>query len=974
MGKNRSGACTDGASSGLGVESPTDAGGPCSLRQQALNPSEPKGITRGHDSPHNPGGQSGFGRRPRAPMLVFNAMIVADSATSRQHQDAAASAAVTFLFSDIEGSTRLWEQMPDKMRSALEIHDSIAQSCIERHRGTLVKKTGDGVHAAFADPLDALNAMLDMQLQLAAAGEAAGFALALRCGLHLGADERRDGDFYGQHVNRAARVMSVAHGGQMLLSEAVQTQVQTRLPQGVSLRDLGLCRLRDLSAPLRLFQLEHPQLRADFPALRSLEATPNNLAQQLNSFVGRERELTEVRAQLDAARLVTLLGTGGIGKSRLSVQLGAELMDDFPDGVWFVELAPLTDPRLVAQAVASVLSVKEEAGHPVIDALVKHVRDRRMLIILDNCEHVVHAAADVAKKLLQAGPQLKILTSSREVLRVAGEVAYQVPALSSPEKGRAIVLDELTRHEAVRLFIDRATAAQPKFRINDKNAEAVTEICQRVDGIPLAIELAAARARALPVEKIAERLRDRFKILATTDQTVLPRQRTLQALIDWSYDYLSEKEQALFRRLSVFAGGWTLEAAEAVCAGNGIDADDVLDLLTALVEKSLVAMDAEGGRYRMLETVREYAQEKIEQDDDAAKTRARHLDFYLSFSEQARPYLVGPHQAVWLGYIDLELENILAAHDWANKTPSRRQIKSQLVRGLRMYFFSRGFLNLGLRLYSALLEDAGINEQDGERCRVLFGAGQFSFYTGDYARARQYLEESLNVARTIGDERAAAAVLVPLGLACSGELDFAAANQHLGAAVELARQSNDKREISATLTALAMLHRAQGRLDVAEPACEEALALARECGDHELVGRYLLNLAMVSISQTQLDRARALLLEAVTIAEQIGSKTVAQSAFDVCAGLCSVIGSWTQAARLFAIAEAHRVTLGVKRDPADDSFLAPLIENIKSALTPHDLVAIEANHRNTPVGEALAFAKDWLDAQTPVRDVTYPHR
>jgi tetratricopeptide (TPR) repeat protein len=277
-------------------------------------------------------------------------------------------------------------------------------------------------------------------------------------------------------------------------------------------------------------------------------------------------------------------------------------------------------------------------------------------------------------------------------------------------------------------------------------------------------------------------------------------------------------------------------------------------------------------------------------------------------------------------------------------------------------------------LYSALLEDAGINEQDGERCRVLFGAGQFSFYTGDYARARQYLEESLNVARTIGDERAAAAVLVPLGLACSGELDFAAANQHLGAAVELARQSNDKREISATLTALAMLHRAQGRLDVAEPACEEALALARECGDHELVGRYLLNLAMVSISQTQLDRARALLLEAVTIAEQIGSKTVAQSAFDVCAGLCSVIGSWTQAARLFAIAEAHRVTLGVKRDPADDSFLAPLIENIKSALTPHDLVAIEANHRNTPVGEALAFAKDWLDAQTPVRDVTYPHR
>ena len=354
--------------------------------------------------------------------------------------------------------------------------------------------------------------------------------------------------------------MCAAHGGQMLLSKVVADQVNGTLPDGATLRDLGTVRLRDLSGPEHIYQLVHPNLRADFPALRSLEGTPNNLTQQLNSFIGRERELVEIKQMLGSNRLVTLLGMGGIGKSRLSMQLAAEVLDDFPDGVWFVEFAPLTDARLVPQALASVLGVKEEAGRPVIEALLKYVRDKRLLVVLDNCEHVVHACADLAKQLLQAGSGVKVLTSSRDYLQIAGETTYHVPTLSAPDPQAKESLSALAAHEAVRLFIDRVTAARPEFVLTGGNATAVADICHQLDGIPLAIELAAARARALSVENIAARLNDRFKLLVTSDRTVLPRQRTLRALIDWSYDLLDERERAAFQRLAVFAGGWTLEA------------------------------------------------------------------------------------------------------------------------------------------------------------------------------------------------------------------------------------------------------------------------------------------------------------------------------------------------------------------------------------------------------------------------------
>jgi class 3 adenylate cyclase len=430
-----------------------------------------------------------------------------------------ASAVATILFTDIEGSTRLWDQEPERMRPALASHDALVRGVIETHRGTVVKLTGDGVYAAFADPVDAITATLRMQLALADPAATNGVPLRVRCGLHTGTLEHHDNDYFGSEVNRGARIMSAAHGGQVILSQAVVDHMAGRLPAEVTLRDLGSVRLRDLSRPEHVYQVVHPKLRQDFPALRSLEATPNNLPQQVSSFVGREEVLRQVKTVFEATRLLTLLGVGGLGKTRLSLQVGADVMDEYPDGVWFVELAPLPDPRLVPQAVASALGVVEESGRPVQEALVKHVHDRKLLLILDNCEHLALAAAELAKALLQAGPQVKVLATSRESLHISGETTFSVPPLAVPPKHRPIALTALGEYESVRLFAERAVAAKPGFAMTEKNAQAIAEICRTLDGIPLALELAAARVRALPIEAIATRLSDRFRLPTGGDKT-----------------------------------------------------------------------------------------------------------------------------------------------------------------------------------------------------------------------------------------------------------------------------------------------------------------------------------------------------------------------------------------------------------------------------------------------------------------------
>jgi predicted ATPase/class 3 adenylate cyclase len=864
----------------------------------------------------------------------------------------------TFLFTDIEGSTRLWEQDPERMRPALARHDAIARAAVEKRRGTLVKMTGDGLHAAFADPLDAVHAALELQHALADPDATHGIALRVRCGMHAGVHERRDNDFYGSAVNRAARIMSAAHGGQVLLSGAVAAMIEGRLSGELGLRELGEIRLKDLASPEHVYQIVDPRLRVEFPPLRSLTQTPHNLPHDATTFIGRERESAEVASLLAHNRLLTLVGMGGIGKSRLSLRVAGEAMDDFPDGAWLVELAPLHDSRLVVHAVASALSVVEEAGRPVMEALLKFVADRKLLLVLDNCEHVRQASAELAKQLLQVGARLKILASSREPLHVMGEATYPVPPLPVPDLRVSFEPAVLERYEAVRLFMDRAAAAQPDLRLTSENAAAIATICHRVDGIPLAIELAAARVRSLPVGKLAERLVDRFRILKGGDQTALPRQQTLRALIDWSYDLLTGPERALLRELSVFAGGWTLEAAEAVCR---CPEESVIDLLGRLVEKSLVDMEAGGARYRLLETVRQYAQERLGEACETADAWERHLRYFVDFAETARSAMAGAEQGRWLLELDAERENLLAAHDRAGEIDGGADLDLRLCHVMRNYWISRGLLELGQRVTREALLRKGEDARDLPRLRGLFSAGWLHYVAGQYAEARGCLEEGLGIARELRNEKAVAIMLQPLGMAALGGGDLVLARSCLVEAYEFAGKGGDKRQLAAACNALAHLHRVEGSLAAAEALYDKVVSMARELDDHEMIAIGLLNLAIVCSIQQRDSRSAQLVLEALTFAARLKSQRVLQSVLEVAAGIGAARGQWERTGRFFGAAEALADATGLRRDPADDAFLAPRVAKAREALGLAAFAAAEGAGRALPFESAIREARAFLE-------------
>jgi predicted ATPase/class 3 adenylate cyclase len=869
----------------------------------------------------------------------------------------------TFLFTDIEGSTRLWEEEPDRMQRALVRHDQILREAVERLRGIVVKTTGDGVHAVFQDPHDAVAASVEAQIALADYASTEGLALHVRCGMHAGVSERSEDDYFGSVVNRAARIMSAANGGQVLVSQTVADLIRDRLPSGVSLRDLGAVRLRGLSGVEHLYQVEHAKLRCDFPALRSLEGMPNNLPLQLTTFVGREREQREIRVALTATRLLTLSGVGGLGKTRLSLQVAAIVGLDYPDGVWFVELAPLNDATFVPQAVASVLGVKEEPGRPVREALIAFVRDRRLLLILDNCEHVIRACAELAKQLLQAGAHVKILASSREHFNLRGERVYTLSPLSIPDHEGTRAVDAMLGFEAVRLFVERAMAVQPAFSLSEHNVPAVVEICRRLDGIPLALELAAARVSALSVEQIAARVNDRFRLLTTGDRTAVRRQQTLRSAIDWSYDLLAESERILFRRLAVFAGGWTLEAAEAVAAGGSVSGQDILDLLGELVDKSLVVISSEGARYRLLETVRQYAEERLTETAEDEETRRRHLDFYLAFVEKAGAGLIGEDQSTWLEQLDADRENVLSAHAWCLRTRDGAETGYRLVHAIKLYWFIRGLLDLGHRVTIEALSNPPLRPHSLLRCKALWVAGQICSYTGRYAEAQRHLQESLAIALHHDDRSMIASVHTYLALAALGQGDRAAARVHSEQALELARESGNQREITVASNALAQLNRLDGNLDLAEPLYEQVVALAHDLHDQEFAAIGILGLAMVAIGRGLTQRASDLLRQALAIAEATGSQPAAQSALETSAGLAAYSTEWERSVRLYGAAEAQTLRTGIRRDPADDAFLQPLLAEAREALGESRFTAIEASGRAMSFEEAIAEVRMWLAAR-----------
>ena len=783
---------------------------------------------------------------------------------------------VTFLFTDIEGSTRLWEQHPEAMKPVLARHDAILRRAVAANEGYVVKATGDGCHAAFQTAACAVAATLSAQqaLQAEAWDEIQPHALRVRMGVHTGEAEARAGDYYGSAVNRAARLMSVGYGGQVLVSAATATLVRELLPIGASLLDLGEHRLKDLVAPEHIYQLSHPAVPSSFPALKSLEAYPNNLPVQLTSFIGRSHEIEEAKRLLASARLVTLTGSGGTGKTRLALHVAAEVLTAFPDGVWLIELAPVSDPNLVAYALAGVLELRGAPGMPVLDLVASYLRSRRLLLILDNCEHLIDACARLAEHLLRTCPSLTILASSREALGIAGEVSYRVPSLSLPVLEDAS-LDKVACAEAVQLYTERAAAANPRFALTPANASSVAQICQRLDGIPLALELAAARSKLFSAEQIATRLDDRFRLLTGGSRTAVPRQQTLRAMIDWSYELLSEPERALLRRLSVFAGGWTFEAADAVCADL-----DVLSLLEQLVNKSMVGMDEIHGqaRYHMLETIRQYAREKLLEAGEGAAVRDRHFEYYLKLSEEAEPGLRGDQAFEWLDRLARDLDNFRAAVEWAQE--ARAEDALFLISNL-MFFINYRTDNHheAIRRLNHLLsglESTASNEPESERhrrarARGLATLGVLSMALGQTHAAKTALAKATEYERAIGDPFHLAFVLAIRSTVAlmRGEV----ANEHAAAeeSVRLFRTLDNKRWL---LTCLPILASFEGRLGHADKAAQlrQEAKLYLDQAYHPMFLPALIGLGLEARYRHESEEAQKFFTRALALARQMGSK------------------------------------------------------------------------------------------------------
>ena len=573
---------------------------------------------------------------------------------------------VTFLFTDLEGSTRLWEQHPEAMKGAVARHDAVLSQVVADYRGHVVKSTGDGLHAVFATAEDCVVAAVAGQRALTAESWGPIGAMRVRMGLHTGVAEQRGGDYFGPVLNRAARVMGVAHPGQVLCSQTTADLVRDCLPAPIGLVELGRHRLRDLTRPEVIYQLTHPELPGEFARLRSLDAFPGNLPIQRTALIGRSGELQRLGGLLEQHRLLTLTGVGGVGKTRLALQLAADTLDRFPDGAWLVELASIRDPTLVASAVATALDISERPGRPWTDTLCDAIGLRALLVVLDNCEHLLDASARLGDALLDACPALRIVATSREAVGIEGEQSWPTPSLGLPPAEISESLDDLTSANSVELFVERAHAVRPDFELSSANAAAVASLCRRLDGIPLAIELAAARVAALGPQDILERIDQRFLLLTGGSRTALERHQTLQAAVDWSYEMLSDDERALFERLSVFAGGFTLEAACAVAAEQGSSEIEVLDRLGSLVAKSMVIAEGSGAsvRYRVLETLRQYGRDRLAASGDPAAVRDRHARYFLEFAEAWRSVFLSPDQAAAWDRGRLEFDNLRTAFDW----------------------------------------------------------------------------------------------------------------------------------------------------------------------------------------------------------------------------------------------------------------------------------------------------------------------
>jgi predicted ATPase/class 3 adenylate cyclase len=737
------------------------------------------------------------------------------------------SGTVTFLFTDLEGSTRLWEQHPAAMRPALERHDALLRAAVETAGGTVVKTTGDGLHAVFTTTRAALDAALAAQRSVAAEPWAVPGGLRVRMGLHTGDAVARDGDYYGPATNRAARVMSSAHGGQVVVSHATEEILRDALPDDVALIDLGEHRLPDLARPERIFQVVTEGLTREFPPLRALDAVPGNLPGQLTSFVGRVVEREAIADALLASRLVTVTGVGGVGKSRIAIQIALDIGPRFADGAWLCELTTAHDAEELAQVVAATLGVLARPATTLADSIIDALRMRELVLVLDNCEHIVEAVGHLAAGLLHDCPGVRILATSREALGIAGEQVWPLTALELP--ARDADLDVVMESEAVQLFAERARAVQPGFVLDASNAEAVAEICRRLDGIPLAVELAAARVTVMGPLDIAARLDQRFQLLTGGRRSAAERHQTLRGTIEWSYELLEPKERVLFERLAVFPRSFDGEAAAAVSAFDGLEVWDVLDAGAGLVAKSMLTADDETGttRYQMLETLRTFARERLEASGGLDEMFRRHADHYTRFAEAADAGLAGPEEVAWRTRVHLELPNLRAAYIRCLMLGDDDDVRRALRIVAALAFEAVNDRGLGVGAWAEELADRVDLAPPAVRTAVLAAAAFSAQGRNDVDAMRRLTEAAL---RDGVPAECPGAVWAFIAIAANHSMngDFAASIRTIeDAEAALSAAGDSPRGLSFLYSAAANFHNLLGDHDAARADAERSLEAAR---------------------------------------------------------------------------------------------------------------------------------------------------
>lgn len=930
------------------------------------------------------------------------------------------------LLTDVVDSTQLAGTLGDAAMAALwAAHDRLARELLPRHGGREIDKT-DGMLLMFRQAADALRYAQAYHQALAGLEP----PLQARAGLHVGPVILRENlpedvargakplEVDGIAKPTAARVMALALGGQTLLSADAARALQQAggaLPVPVPIHSHGHWRLKGVPEPVELFEAggqphaTPPDGDKGYRVVRvgerwlPVRELPNNLPQQATSFVGRERELDEVITALKTSRLVTLLGMGGLGKTRLSLQVAAELLAEYPDGAWFLDLSPLREPTLVVEEAARLLQVQEEPGRPLLQTLCAHVRQQRLLLVIDNCEHLVEAAAALAHALLRSAPGLRLVASSREALRVPGELTYPVLPLPLPSPGSDAAA--LARSTAVRLFLARAQAHRPGFELGEADAPQVAELVTRLEGIPLALELAAARVRSLSVADINARLKDRYKLLTGGSRVLQQRQQTLRALVDWSYDILQPAEQTLFQRLGVFAGGFDLAAAEAVCGADPLDPLDVLDLVGSLVEKSLVMADTSGEatRYRMLETLREYAHEKLVLAGDAAETARRHGDHFWGVARQARAGLQGADQASWVRRVEADLDNLRAATACARAGGADPLLAAKLPVALQGFWVMRGRLGEGRELLRAALAMPAVQASDMARAHTLYAAAVLADAQGDPVEAQHLLDTCLALRRGMQDTAGVAMTLSTLSISwlATGHAD--AALQAEQEALGLFRQAGHRLGEAIGLQHLAQIHLNRGRLDEAlrcngqalelaraqqfvevEGECERiqaeiaheagdmaaaqqhlqrSLRLCREAGDRSGEARALAGLGWHAVAQDDVDAGRSQLGQALRAFQSYEMRADMVAGLEDHADLAEAFGAARMAVTLRAAAEAARRGAALVPAPARAARSAARLAALRQSLGDADCEAAWAEGLALSLQQAIAAALDLAPAQ-----------